>query len=155
MPEKYQKYPIRLTFQEQEYLTKIVTTDTAPARKIIRANILLASDENRLQGKLSARQISEMYHVHPQTVHDIRKKFCQDGLEKALNRKKRKSQPPFKITGDVEAKVTALACSQAPEGRSQWNLRLLADRTVELEIVDSISHQSIRKILKKRTQASS
>ena len=149
--QKYQTYHVRLTEEERNKLTQIVRTGTAPARTIQHANVLLASDENSIPGKLSAEKISELYHLHPLTVHEIRKQFSQEGLEKAITRKERKTPPPPKITGDVEAKIITLACSQPPDGRAQWTLKLLADKTVELEYVDSISHESVRKVLKKQT----
>jgi transposase len=147
--QKYLKHQVKLTTEEQAKLAQIVSTGKASAQTIIRANVLLASNENRDQGKLSAKKIAEMYHLHQQTVHDIRKQFCLQGLEKTITRKKRETPPPPKVTGDVEAKIIALACSQPPDGRTEWTLRLLADRSVELEYIDSISHQSIYRLLKK------
>jgi transposase len=140
-----------LTVEEQEKLKQLVKTGTAPARTIMRANVLLATDGNRNSGRLSAQKIAELYHIHPLTVHDIRKQFSQQGLDKTIHRKKRNTPPPPKVTGDVEAKIIALACSEPPDGRTRWTLELLSDKSVELKIVDSISHEKVRQVLKKRT----
>jgi len=120
------------------------------------ANVLLAADENNPEGKKSEAEIAELFHVHPQTVHTIRKNYAEKGMDDTLIRKKR-STPPVesKITGEVEAKVIALSCSAPPTGRTRWTLRLLADKAVELHYIDSISHEAVGRLLKKRTQTTS
>lgn len=142
-------YHVKLTQEQREKLLKIVRKGTSKAKRILHANILLALDEN--QGKPpSAPVIAERFNVHRQTVQTIRKAFATKGLEPALGRKPR-TKPPIeaKITGDVEARIIALACSEPPEGNSRWTLRLLADQVVELEILESVSHMSISRVLKK------
>jgi hypothetical protein len=113
------------------------------------AQVLLSADEHDGR-KLSEKEIASRHSVNFQTVHSIRKTYALFGLDVALGRKKR-STPPItpKITGDVEAKIIALSCSSPPEGRSRWTLRLLADKVVELRIVESISHETIHRTLKK------
>ena len=102
----------------------------------------------------SETEIAELYNVHQQTVHTIRKEYSQKGLEATVFRKKRETPPVApKITGDVEAKIIALSCSTPPPGRSKWSLRLLADKSIELQYVESISHEAVGRLLKKRTEA--
>ena len=143
------KYVIELSDADREMLNDIVSKGTSSARTILRANILLASDKN---GKryMTVAEISEVYHTTPTTVQNVRTSYCEKGLDATINRKKRETPPvPAKITGDIEAKAIALACSNPPEGYSKWSLRLLADQTVELGYIDEISYVSVMRILKK------
>lgn len=143
------KYKIELSESGRKQLTEIVTKGTAKARTILRANILLASDRN---GKryMTVAEITEAYHTTHTTVQTVRSAYVQKGMEEVLTRKKRETPPvPSKITGEVEAHIIALACGEPPEGYSKWTLRLLADRSVELGYIDSISHMTISRILKK------
>ena len=145
-----QLYHVNLTTKERKTLLDIIKKGSASAKTIMHANVLLAADENNQQPKRSENEIAEMFNVHSQTVHSIRKEFALHGLEAALSRKKRETPPvPAKITGDVEAKIIALSCSEPPEGRSRWTLRLLADKAIELNYVDSISYVAIGNLLKK------
>ena len=107
------------------------------------AKILLLADEGKKD-----KEIAERVEVSVGTVERIRKRYGQEGLEAAVNEKPRSGRP-IGISAQTRAKVTALACTKAPEGRSKWTLRLLADKVVELEYIDSISYQSVRNILKK------
>ncbi len=100
---------------------------------------------------MTVSEISKAYHTTPTTVQNVRTSYCEKGLEATINRKKRETPPiPAKVTGEVEAHVIALACGEPPEGYSKWTLRLLADKTVELGYIDSISHVTVSTILKKR-----
>lgn len=143
------KYRVILTAKEQNKLIKIISKGTASAKSIMHANVLLAADEGNAK-KQSEKEIATLFHINSQTVHTIRKTYATEGLDAALGRKRRKT-PPIqpKITGDVEAKIIALSCSEPPEGRSKWTLRLLADKVVELQIVENISHESVHRLLKK------
>ena len=143
------KYVIELSEQDRSELIEIVKKGKSPARTILRANILLASD--RRSGKhMTISEISKVYHTTPTTVHNVRVSYCENGLKATITRKQRETPPvPSKVTGDVEAHVIALSCSKAPEGYAKWTLRLLADKTVELGYIDSISHVTVSKILKK------
>lgn len=143
------KYIIELSEQDRIELYDIVTKGTSSARKILRANILLASD--RRSGKyMTAAEIAKAYHTTPTTVQTVRTSYCEKGLEATINRKKRETPPvPAKVTGEVEAHIIALACSDPPEGYSKWTLRLLADKTVELGYIESISHVTVSSVLKK------
>ncbi len=143
------KYVIELSEQDRSELIDIVTKGASSARKILRANILLASD--KLSDKyITIAEIAKVYHTTPTTVQTVRTSYCEQGLEATLNRKKRETPPvPAKVTGEVEAHIIALACSDPPEGYSRWTLRLLADKTVELGYISSISHVTVLNVLKK------
>lgn len=136
---------IKLNEQERQYLQKIVESGKDKARKITRCRILLLADE--CKGKTD-HEISDALDVCLATIFNIRRRYHRWGLERAINEEPRSGQPP-KFTGKSMAKITAIACSKPPEGRSRWSLRLLADHVIELDIVDAISHQTIRNILKK------
>ena len=143
------KYIIELSDTDRAILNDIVSKGTSSAKTILRANILLASDKN---GKryMTVAEIAEVYHTTPTTVQNVRTSYCEKGLDATISRKKRETPPvPAKITGDIEARVIALACGNPPEGYSKWTLRLLANQTVELGYIDEISYVSISRILKK------
>lgn len=144
------KYIVRLTAQEREQLEALVSKGKANARKIIHAHVLLKVDE--AGPSFTDEEVAEMFGVHTNTVRSIRERFVMESLESALNRKKR-ARPPreAKLDGAAQARLTALACSAPPPGRARWTLRLLSDRLVELEIVESISMETVRKALKKTT----
>lgn len=140
-----QKYGIQLKKRERNWLEKIVRSGRHSARPITRCRILLLADRNS-KGK-SDSEIVEALGVCLATVHNIRRRFCQGGIS-SIQDKPRPGQPP-KFQGKPAAAITALACSTPPEGRTRWTLELLADRAVELKIVDSICPQSVLNILKK------
>jgi len=134
---------VKLKKHARQYLQKIVESGEDKARKITRCRILLLAD----QGKTD-QEISGALNVCLATIFNIRRRYCKRGLERAIGEEARSGQPP-KFKGKSMAKITALACSKPPEGRAKWSLRLLADHVIELDIVESISHVSIRNILKK------
>ena len=144
------KYVVRLTAEEREQLHALVSKGKANARKIVHAQILLKVDE--AGPGFTDKEVAEVFGVHTNTVRSIRERFVTESLESALNRKKR-ARPPCepKLDGAAQARLTALACSAPPPGRARWTLRLLSDRLVELEIVESISMETVRKALKKTT----
>ena len=145
----YIKHIINLTEDERNQLTKIITTGVMPAKAILRANILLASDKNNAK-KLTIAEIAEVHHTSSTTIQKVRKGYEGTGLKATLTRKKRETPPvPAKVTGEVEAHIIALCCSQPPEGYSRWTVRLLADKCVELEYVESITPMTISRTLKK------
>jgi hypothetical protein len=148
MPGK--KYQITLSSEERERLTKIVKTGTSPARSILRANILLHSDAAEERKPMTVVKLAELLQTTPTTVQNVRRKYAGQGLEATLNRKKRETPPVKpKVDGELEAHIIALCCSEPPAGYARWNLRLLADKCVELGYVDSISHTTIDRTLKK------
>jgi transposase len=137
-------FGVRLSEEDKETLNNYLRRGKSSARSLTRARILLLADEGH-----SDEVIVEALKVSRTTVNRIRKRYCEGGLEFALYEKPRSGAPP-KIDGRVEAQLTLLACSEPPEGRSKWTLRLLADKLVELEAVDSISHMSVHRLLKKK-----
>jgi hypothetical protein len=145
----YQKYFVSLTEAERSYLEKLVSSGTAPARKLRRARILIKSDCSEGGPNWTAEAICAALDVNAVTVTNVRKAFSQGGLEQALNRKKPNREYAHRLDGNAEAHLVALACSEAPAGYERWSLRLLQERFVKLEIVDSVSHETIRTTLKK------
>lgn len=144
------RYVVELATQEQDELTQLVSKGKAAARKITHARVLLQANEAKDGPAWTDTQISEAFGVHTNTIHGIRRRFVEDGLEAALVRKKQDRLSRKRIVdGEVEARLIALRCGRPPQGQSRWNLRLLADRLVELEIVPSISHETVRQALKK------
>jgi hypothetical protein len=139
---------VMLTDEQRSRLQTFVRSGTASARKLARARILLLADRSQGQA-LTDDQVAQATLVCRPTVLAVRHRFVQEGLEAALCEKPRPGRAP-KITGDVEAKLTMLACSAPPEGHARWSLRLLADQMVTLDYVDEkISHVAIYKTLKK------
>jgi transposase len=135
---------IKLNKQERKFLREIIKSGKGSARKITRSRILLLADKGKTD-----KEIADALDVCLTTIYYIRQRYCREGLEDAINEKPRSGQP-IKITGKAMAKITAIACSKPPEGHARWSLRLLADRIVELNIVKTISYQSVRTILKKK-----
>ena len=136
---------VKLNEQERQQLEKIVRSGKDKARKITRSRILLLADTSN--GKTD-QEISQALNVCLATVFNVRRRYSQEGLTSALNEKERPGQPK-RFNGKQMAKITAVACSKPPEGRARWSLRLLADRVIELDIVEDISHQGVHNILKK------
>jgi len=143
------KYIVTLTQEERRMLQAMLSKGKAAARKLMHARILLKADAGSGGPEWTDDQIAEGLEVGRATVERVRKAFVEEGLEAALVRRKPRRQYQRKLDGDGEAHLIALACSQAPEGRSRWTLRLLADRMVQLEQVDHLSHETVRKVLKK------
>ncbi len=146
----YQKYFVKLTSEERQRLEKLVSSGSAPARKLQRARILLKSDCSEGGPNWSYKAICDAFDVNAMTVTNIRKAFVEGGVEKVLNRKKPEREYQHSLDGNAEAHLIALACGAAPDGYERWSLRLLQDRFVKLEIVSSVSHETIRTTLKKR-----
>jgi len=136
---------VKLSKDERQHLQKIVESGKDKARKITRCRVLLLAD--KAKGKTD-EEISDALGVCLTTIFNIRRRYHQGGLERAIQEAPRSGQPP-KFNGKSMAKITAIACSKPPEGHARWSLRLLADSVIELDIVESISYQTIRNILKK------
>ena len=146
MPAK--KYVIRLIEEEREALKTIINTGKSAAYRIKHAHILLKADANA--SNWPDEQIVEAFECHRNTVENVRKRSVLEGLEAALERKKRLTAPRKKIIdGEQEAKIIALSRTTPPPGRAKWSLRLLADKIVELKIVESASHMTVQRVLKK------
>jgi len=140
---------IKLTTKEQNQLQGFVSKGVVSARLINRSKIILKSDCSKDGSKKSIREISEELEVSTMTVSNARRDYLEGGIERILMRKKPDREYEWAIGGKEEAQIIALACSKAPEGYERWTLRLLRDKSIELEIVDSVSHETIRKTLKK------
>jgi transposase len=147
MPKK--KHHIRLSPEERAQLQAIVSKGKASALRQCHARILLLADTNDPKGGRSDSQIAEAVQTSIPTVERVRRICVEHGLERALERKDPDREYLRKLDGKGEAQLIALSCGDAPKGRARWTLRLLADRLVELEIVDSISHEAVRQTLKK------
>jgi predicted hydrolase (HD superfamily) len=140
------RYAVDLTDTERTILREIISKNKAKRSTIINAYILLKAD--RTCGWTNA-DIALAYEVSTKKVEQLKKRFIEEGFDAALYRKPVTNAHRRKITGDEEAHVIALYCSQAPEGHERWTLRMLADKMVELDIVDGVSHETIRRTLKK------
>lgn len=138
-------HQVSLTDQERQELSEYVHKGVHPSRVLNRVRVLLLSDAGKTD-----EQITEAVGVSLTTVFNLRRRFCAEGLYAALYEKPRPGQAP-KITPRIEAQLCSIACSDPPEGRNRWTLRLLADRLVELELVDTLSHTAVADALKKMT----
>ena len=144
------KYPVILNETEREELKRLIAAGTAPARKLTHARILLKADQSPEGPGWVDEQVAEAVEVSQPTVSRVRKQYVEEGLEAALNRRPPNRPYQRKLDGEQEAHLIALACSEPPEGQARWSLRLLADKLVELEIVEEeISYQTVRRTLKK------
>jgi len=143
------KYKVTLTEEERSMLKELVSVGKAAARKITHARILLLADENSKAGSSTDEKIVEALQVGLISVGRVRKRFVEKGLEAALNRQVQINTKAKKLDGEAEAFLVATACSTAPEGRTSWTLKLLANRLVECRYVESISSESVRQTLKK------
>ena len=143
------KYPVILTEAQREQLKSLIAAGTAPARKLTHARILLKADQSPEGAGWVDEQVAEAVEVSQPTVARVRKQYFEDGLEAALNRRPPNREYHRKLDGEQEARLVALACSEPPEGQARWSLRLLADRLVELEVVEEVSYQTVRRTLKK------
>lgn len=143
------KYPVILSDTERDDLKRLIAMGTAPARKLTHARILLKADESAEGPGLVDEKVADAVEVSQPTVARVRRQYFEEGVEAALNRSPPKREYHRKLDGEQEARLVALAGSQPPEGQARWSLRMLADRLVELEIVEDISYQTLRRTLKK------
>ena len=142
------KYIVTLTAEERRALSELIAAGKAAAQKLVHARILLKADAADGGPAWPDRRIAEAIEVSDATIERVRRRFVEQGLEAALARtpQDRPSRLP-KLDGRAEAHLIALACSKPPEGRSQWTMQLLADRLVELQVVESISDEAVRRTL--------
>ena len=143
------RYTIKLTKSEVEELHAIINKGSHTSQTFRTAYILLNCDEGRYSDKVTNEQISKILKVGMRTIDRVKKKFIEEGFEAVLERRSTSRIYERKSDGDVEAKLVTLCCSEPPKGYSKWSLRLLADRMVELKYAESISHVTVRSILKK------
>jgi len=144
----YKKYLVRLTEEQRGRLEALVRGGRAHTRKLLYARILLKADADG-PDRWTDQKIAEAFEISTATVARERRRFCEDGLEVALMPKKPGRPRRRVLDGRAEAHLLALACSEAPEGRERWSMRLLADRMVELGHVEALSYETVRRTLKK------
>ena len=147
MPKK--KYVVSLTPEERQALEQLTTTGRAPAYKVNHARILLKADTNQADGGWTDQTISEALDISSSTIERVRQRFVEESLAAALQRKPQQRHKPHRLDGEQEAHLIALTCGAAPEGYGRWSLRLLAERMVELDYVETVSHETVRQTLKK------
>jgi len=148
------KYIVTLSKDERENLIALTSKGKHRSQKVLNALILLGCDEGEHQVKRSTNEeIARVLNISMRKIDRVKKKFVCESLEVALNGEKGSRIYAKKTDGDFEAHLIALSCSGPPEGFSRWSLRLLADKVVELDYIDDISHETIRRILKKRDKA--
>ena len=148
------RYKVTLTVEERNSLQDLIAAKKTAAKKVIHARILLKADAGPEGPAWTDARIAEALEVDVSTVERLRQRFVEQGLDAALDRKKQ-DRPSRQRTldGKAEARLIAVACSQPPQGRARWTLRLLADKLVELEVVDTVSTETIRRTLKKTTSS--
>lgn len=147
------KYVVKLTESERLQLKELISSGEASARQIRRAYIVLKSDSSPGGPSWKYKDICDAYEVSSLTVYNVRKNYVEDGLKRAMLRKKPERVYERRLDGEGEAHLIALACSEPPDGYERWSLRLLQDRLVRLEIVENISHETIRQTLKKTSSS--
>jgi len=148
------KYIVTLTEDERKMMSELTSKGTHKSQKILGALTLLGCDEGKFQTKRSTNEeIARVLNTSMRKIDRVKKRFVEEGLDAALGRRKGSRVYVKKADGDFEAHLVALSCSEPPEGFARWSLRLLADKVVELEYIDSISHEAVRRVLKKRNQA--
>ena len=143
------KYVVRLHLEEREQLLALVNTGRAAAAKLLHARIILKADVSTEGRRWTDTEIAEALDTSAATVHRVRQAFVEEGLEAALTRKRPTGRRYRKLDGVQEAHLLAVACSAPPAGRARWTFKLLADKAVALEIVDTISAECVRTTLKK------
>jgi transposase-like protein len=146
-------YRVTLTAEQRAQLRGLVGAGIAPARMLTRARILLKADHGEGGPGWSDAAIAGALDVNPSTVLRVRRQFAADGLAATLERKRPDRVYERRLDGAAEARLVALACAAPPEGRGRWALRLLADELVRLEVVEAVSHETVRRTLKKTTSS--
>lgn len=147
MPAKL--YKVTLTNEERTGLTALVTKGTGNVRRIRRAQILLLADENQPDGAWKDADIAKALSAHTRTVERTREKCVTEGVETALNHTRPRKSRAKVLDGAAEARLAQLACTEAPDGHERWSLQMLTDKLIELEIVDTVSRETVRTTLKK------
>jgi len=143
------KYKIELNKTEHDQLIKIISEGVHSSQLFRAAYILLHSDEGKYGDKIIGKEISKFLKISMRMVDRVKQRCVEIGFEACLYRKPNEEPKERKVDGDLEAHIIALSCSQAPKGFSRWSLRMLADKVVELKYTESISHETVRRTLKK------
>jgi hypothetical protein len=147
MPAKI--YKVTLTTEERTELTALVSRGTGNARRLRRARILLLADENQPEGAWKDADIAAALSAHARTIERTREKCVELGIEAALNHTRPKKTRAKVLDGAAEARLVQLACSEAPDGHESWTMQMLADKLIELEVVETVSRETVRTTLKK------
>ena len=148
-PKTMVRYKVTLTIQERGLLEAIIAKGKHTSMQFRNACILLNSDEGEVGAKWTNEQIAGFLRITSKTVERLKQRFIEDGFEACMDRKPYPEVKDVKTDGDFEAHLVALSCSKAPEGYAHWSLRMLADKMVELAYVESVSHETVRQVLKK------
>jgi transposase len=143
------KYRVTLTDEERTHLQQLVNSGKAPARTLTHSRLLLKADQAEGGPGWSDEAIAEALNISLSTIHRVRQRFVEESLDAALHRRTPLQPRLGKLDGHQEAHLIALACSEPPEGRNRWSLRLLADQMVELGYAADLSHELVRRTLKK------
>jgi len=144
------KFIVTLTKEERNFLTELTSKGRHRSQKVLNALILLACDEGEHQRMRSTNaEIAKVLNTSMRKIDRVKKRFVLDGLDVSLHGKKTSRVYAKKADGDFEAHLVALSCSKPPEGFSRWSLRLLADKAVELNYIDGVSYETVRRVLKK------
>ena len=148
------KYKVTLAKKEREELEAIVQKGNHRSQKVVNALVLLNCDQGQFQDRpMKNEDVSSVLRISMRKIDRVKGRFVEEGLETALTGRKGERVYERKTDGDFEAHIVALSCTDPPEGYVRWSLRLLADRAVELNYIDSISYETIRRLLKKRNKA--
>lgn len=148
------KYTIELSLDEREELLRVATRGSGPVADARRASVLLAVDKGGFADlRWTDARAAEAYRVSVQTVRNLKRRCCEEGPVAACGRRPRTKPGNVKIDGEAEAKIVALTCTDPPEGHARWTLRLIAEKSVELGYVESISHVAVGNMLKKTTSS--
>jgi transposase len=142
------KYIVELSQEERKSLREMISSGKSSAKKILRARVLLKTDDGWID-----REIAEALEVTAQTIERMREQFVEEGFESFMAPRKSGRKYLRKLDGKQEAQLTTIACSEPPEGQARWTLRLLSDRIVQLDYVDSVSYETVRRVLKKTSSS--
>lgn len=143
------RYKVTLTKDERDQLMALIGKGKHTSQEYRNACILINSDESSLGKKITSEHIAQVLQINTKTVERVKQRFVEEGFESCIERKPYPNKGPIKTDGDFEAHLVALSCSKTPKGYARWSLRLLADKMVELKYTDSISHETVRRVLKK------
>lgn len=143
------KYKVTLTKEESDELMSIISKGSHTSQQFRAAYILLNCDEGPFGEKISGKNICQVLKISARMIDRVKQRFVEEGFDACLERKPMSRTKEKKADGELEAQLIALSCSKAPDGFARWSLRLLADKVVEMKYIESISHETIRKMLKK------
>ena len=148
------RYRVTLSKEERQELEAISSKGSHKSQKVLNALILLNVDESQEKADRSTNDLlSRILHISMKKIDRVKKRFVEEGIEIALLGNPKDREYEKKVDGDLEAHLVAISCSEPPEGYSRWSLRMLADKVVEMQYVESLSHETVRRVLKKRIEA--